>query len=317
MLQLILYILGGLVLLYFGAEWLIKGGARLGIRFGMTPLVVGLTIIAFGTSAPELAVALKAAFLDSGGIAVGNVVGSNIFNIAFVLGLSVLVKPIAVKLQLVRVDVPILILVSFVSAWMLRDGAIERWEAMILFLGICAYLFLSYKMTRTLPEAEIAEEFESDMPEIRGTILADFGWLFIGLVLLVLGSNWLVVGASGLAQLCGISETVIGLLVVAAGTSLPEVACSLVAAAKGKGDIAVGNVVGSCLFNLLAILGLTGLVQPFHSDDLLIKDLIFMVGLSVFLFPLARTGYSLQRWEGFLLMAIFGIYLALRWPVAG
>ncbi len=311
-----LLLCGGLALLYFGAEWLIKGAARLGIRLGMTPLVVGLTIVAFGTSSPELAVSLKAGLSGIGGIAIGNVVGSNIFNIAVVLGLSVLLRPVAVHVQLIRVDIPLLIAVSLLTSWMLLDGAIVRWEAIVLFLGILGYLFLSYLLTRDLPEDEVSNEFSEDIPEVRGTFWADLGWIGIGLLFLMLGSNWLIQGASELARQIGVSETVIGLLVVAVGTSLPELACSVVAAAKGKGDIAAGNVVGSCLFNLLAILGVTGLVHPLVASDLLLKDLVFMAGLSIFLLPLALSGHHLNRWEGLLLLGVFGIYLFLRWPAA-
>lgn len=305
---------GGLVLLNFGAEWLIKGGARLGMRLGMTPLVVGLTIIAFGTSTPELAVSMDSALRGLGGLAVGNVVGSNIFNIAVVLGLCVLVQPITIRVQLLRVDIPILIAVSFLTAWFLRDDSISRGEAVVLVLCIVGYLCLSYWLTREKPSEEITEEFAADLPVLRGSVLADLGLLATGLALLVAGSHFMVEGASRLALLLGVSETVVGLFVVAAGTSLPEVACSVVAAAKGNGDIAAGNVVGSCLFNLLAILGLTGIVQPSSADDLKALDLVFMIGLSVFLLPLARTGYKLSRWEGVLFLLVFAFYMALRWP---
>lgn len=306
--------LGSLVLLYFGAEWVIKGGARLGMRLGLSPLVIGLTIVAFGTSAPELAVATSAAFQGIGGIAVGNVVGSNIFNIAVVLGLCVLIRPLTVKVQLLRFDIPLMIGLSFLVAFMLRDGGIDRVEGVPLALGIVGYVWFSYTQARKKPSAEVLREFEGDMPDLSGSVVTDILWLIVGLLLLVVGSDLMVRGASQLALALGISKTVVGLIIVAAGTSLPEIACSVVAAAKDKGDIAIGNIVGSSIFNILAILGVTACIKPFAAEDLSSVDLIFMVGLSVFLFPLARTGYSLRRWEGILLLGIYAIYLALRWP---
>lgn len=304
----------GLLLLYFGAEWLIKGGARIGIRIGMTPLVIGLTIVAFGTSAPELAVAIGASFRGIGGLAIGNVVGSNIFNIAVVLGLCVLIRPLSVKVQLIRFDIPLLIAISFLVALMLRDGGISRLEGIFLTLGIIAYTAFNYYLSQSKPEAEVLEEFEGDLPELRGTFWADLGWLVLGMVLLTGGSHLMVTGACGMAYMLNVSKTVVGLVIVALGTSLPEIACSVVAATKNKGDIAIGNIVGSSIFNLLAILGATALIHPFRAEDLQPLELVFMVGLAVFLFPLARSGYSLRRWEGIILLAIYVAFLALRWP---
>ncbi len=305
----------GLVVLYFGAEWLIKGGARIGMRLGMTPLVIGLTIVAFGTSAPELAVSIGAALKGVGGLAVGNVVGSNIFNISVVLAVCVLIRPLTVKVQLIRFDIPLLIVLSFLIAYMLRDGAICRLEGGFLTLGIITYTALSYYLARQKPAAEVLEEFEGDMPELRGSLWADFGWLAMGMLFLVGGSHLMVMGSCGIALELGISKTVVGLILVALGTSLPEVACSVMAATKDKGDIAIGNIVGSSIFNLLAILGATALINPFQAEDLQALELVFMVGLAVFLFPLARTGYSLRRWEGIILLVIYFTFLALRWPV--
>ena len=314
MLYCLLILALGLVLLYFGAEWLIKGGARLGMRLGLTPLAVGLTIVAFGTSAPELAVAMGAALQGKGGLAVGNVVGSNIFNFSVVLALCVIIRPLTVKLQLIRFDIPLLIGLSFLVALMLRDGAIGRAEGGILFAGIVAYTIASYFVSRSKPSDEVLAEYEDDMPQLRGTALTDVLWLIVGMAALVLGSHFMVDGASGLARKFGVSETVIGLILVSFGTSLPEIACSVVAATKNKGDIAIGNIVGSSIFNLLAILGATALIKPFGAEDLQSLDLVFMVGVAVFLFPLARSGYNLRRWEGIIFLAIYVAYLTLRWP---
>lgn len=307
-------LLGGLVLLYFGADWLIRGGARLGMRVGLSPLVVGLTIVAFGTSTPELFVACSAAFDGKGGMAVGNVLGSNMFNIAVILGIAVLFRPLTVRIQLLRFDIPLLILSSLLTCWFLVDGWMARWEGIILFSGILGYTYLNYRLAKRKPSEDVLEEFSSDMPELKGTPVNDFLWILLGLVFLSGGAQAMVEGAVGIARDLGISETIIGLIILAAGTSLPELACSLLAALKDKGDIAIGNIVGSSIFNLLAILGVTASLVPVQAGDVLLIDKIYMVGVAIFLLPLASTGFVLRRWEGVLLLLLYASYLYQRWP---
>ena len=260
------YLIGGLVLLVVGAEALVRGAARLASRFGIPPLIIGLTVVAFGTSAPETAVSVQASLGGSGDIAVGNVIGSNIANILLILGLSALIAPLVVSRQLIRLDVPVMIgagLLCYALAW---NGSISRLDGALLLISLIGYtLFLVAASKREKAPAgddEFATEFgpdESDKP---------FAWVFqlllilLGLGLLVGGSNLLIEGAVGLARALGLSELVIGLTVVAVGTSMPELATSVLAVIKGERDIAVGNVVGSCIFNLLLVLGAGAAVAP-------------------------------------------------------
>lgn len=247
----------GLILLIMGAELLVKGASRLATSFGIPALVVGLTVVAFGTSAPEMAVSVKAAFSGQAELAIANVVGSNIFNILFILGLAALIMPLMVSQQLIRQDVPIMIGISFVALWMIQDGTIGKLEAAILLTGVILYtVFLFYQGKKTGIDATL-EVDKNPAPTWQNILL-----IVIGLALLVLGARWLVQSAVTIASSFGVSEAVIGLTIIAAGTSLPEVMTSVVATIKGERDIAIGNVVGSNIFNILAVLGLSGLFSP-------------------------------------------------------
>jgi len=253
----------GLVLLVIGAEALVRGASELAARIGVSPLVIGLTVVAYGTSAPELAVSVRSSISGQPDIALGNVVGSNIFNVLFILGVSAMITPLVVAQQLVRLDVPLMIGVSFLLALLAGDSRIDRLDGIALFSGIVAYTFFalrqSRKESRRIKE-EYAKEFGATQPHAEGRVTFQVALIVLGLAALVLGSGWLVNGAVMLAQWWGLSELIIGLTIVAAGTSLPEVATSVIASIRGERDIAVGNVVGSNIFNILAVLGLSSIV---------------------------------------------------------
>ncbi len=307
----LLLIIGG-ALLIGGAELLVRGASRLAIAIGVSPLVVGLTVVAFGTSAPEFAVTIGAAYSGEAELALGNVVGSNIFNLLFILGLSAAITPLVVHQQLVRTDVPIMIGASLLVAGMGVDGTIGRFEGALLFAGIIGYTFFLIRQSR-LESASIRDEYDGAFGEhgTRATAtLVNLALVAAGLVLLGLGAKWLVDGAVAVAQALGVSELVIGLTVIAAGTSLPEVATSVLASIRGERDIAVGNLVGSNLFNLLGVLGLGGLVAPDGIPvplGALTFDIPVMIGAAVATLPIFFTGYTIGRREGLML---FGYYVA-------
>ena len=311
------YLIGGFILLVFGAEVLVRGAARLAARFGISPLIIGLTVVAFGTSAPEMAVSTQSAFMGQGDIAIGNVIGSNIFNVLMVLGLSALIIPLVVSRQLVRFDVPIMIAAGFLAWFLALDGSYSRIDGLILFSGIVVYtgyLIISslkaFKAGKTLASDD---EYTTDINPHRFASLINTAYLVIGLILLVTGSNLLVTGAVSLAQALGLSELVIGLTIIAIGTSLPELATSLIAAWKGERDIAVGNIVGSNLFNLLAVLGLAGLVSPENiavARSAIEFDFPVMMAVMVACLPVFFAGYSINRWEGALFLGYYVAYTA-------
>ena len=313
----ILLLVGGLVLLVVGAEALVRGASRLAAALGIAPLIIGLTIVAFGTSSPEMAVSVQSVLAGQTDIAVGNVVGSNIFNVLFILGLSALITPLLVAQQLVRLDVPIMIGVSVVLLLMALNGVIEQWEGAVLFAGIIGYTIFQIVQSRkgketAAVEAEYAEEYGKPEPRSTRRMLLKIGMAVVGLVLLVLGARWFVDGAVQLARAFGISEVIIGLTIVAAGTSLPEVATSLVAAFRGERDIAVGNVVGSNIFNILAVLGLSSLVSPGQglpvSLGMIELDIPFMIAVAVACLPVFVTGNTIARREGGVFLAYYVAY---------
>jgi cation:H+ antiporter len=301
----VLFVLG-LGLLIVGAEALVRGSAGLVGRFGIPPLVVGLTVVAFGTSSPELAVSLAAALEGQADIALGNVVGSNILNVLFILGLSALITPLVVARQLVRLDVPVMIGVSVLTLLLAWNGRISRLEGGLLVVALIAYVAWLIRLAR----ADRAEPGEGIVG--RGDPLAlQLVLIVAGLAMLVLGSRFLVGGAVAIARLLGLSELVIGLTVVAAGTSLPEVASSVVAAIRGQRDIAVGNVVGSSIFNLLCVLGISAAVAPGGvpvAAPAIAFDLPVMVAVAVACLPIFFTGHRIERWEGGLFLAYYVAY---------
>jgi cation:H+ antiporter len=309
-----LQLVAGLVLLVVGAEALVRGASKLATAVGISALVVGLTVVAFGTSAPELAVSVQSGFQGQADIAVGNVVGSNIFNVLFILGLSAVIIPLHVSRQLIRFDVPLMIGVSILTYFFALDGRIVFWEGAILFAGIVAYTLLLIRKSRretAAVRAEYEEEFGTEAPKSGAGILINLLYIVAGLAMLVLGSRWLVNGAVYIAEAVGVSELVIGLTIVAAGTSLPEVATSVIAAIRGERDIAVGNVVGSNIFNILCVLGLSSVVTPGGiavAPAAISIDIPFMILVAVACYPIFMTGSTIARWEGFLFLVYYVVY---------
>ncbi|CDS49970.1 Inner membrane protein YrbG, predicted calcium/sodium:proton antiporter [Polaromonas sp. CG9_12] len=314
----LLLFIGGLIGLVLGAELLVRGASKLALSFGISPLVVGLTIVAFGTSAPEMAVSTAAVLNGQTDIAIGNVVGSNIFNVLFVLGVSALITPLIVNIQLIRQEVPIMIGASLLLLALGLDGRISLMDGAVLFSLVLAYTVFLIVQSRA--ESKAAQNHYS----AEFTPAAPGGWdlklpaqlllIVAGLGLLVLGSDWLVTASTIFAKALGVSDLVIGLTIVAAGTSMPEVATSVMAAIKGERDIAVGNVVGSSTFNILGCAGLAGVV----SGDLglamptaiLNFDIWVMIAVSLACLPIFMTGREIARWEGGVFVLYYAAYVA-------
>ena len=315
LLMIAILIVGGLVLLFFGADWLVKGAVTMALHLGLSPLIVGLTVVALGTSLPEALVSVQASLDNQGGIALGNVIGSNILNIALILGLSALIQPLKVDSHLVKADVPLLVGASFLLMVLLEDFHISRMEGALLLLGIVFYVCGNIMtVKRTSPEEDKIEGME--IPEDPSkNLLRDIGFLILGLIALAFGSNFLVSGAVDLARIWGLSEALIGLTIVSIGTGTPELATALMAAYRKTADIAIGNAVGSNLFNIMFVVGLAGLVAPMDATGINSSDLYVMFGLTILLLPTVWTGMVLDRKEGFLFVAIYVAYLYYLWPV--
>jgi len=311
MLMTALTLVAGLALLIWGADVLVKGASRIAAGFGISPLVVGLTVVAFGTSSPELAISVSSAFEGKADIAVGNVIGSNIFNVLFILGVSALITPLVVSKQLVKWDVPIMIGVSVLAFVLAMDGRISTLEGSVMFAGLLVYIVSLIRMGKATGE-------EGEAIEGGPHWAVNVGLIVFGVALLVLGSQWLVSAAVTIATAMGVSELVIGLTIIAAGTSMPEVATSVVAAIRGQRDIAVGNVVGSNIFNILSVLGLTAIVAPGGlavSAAAINFDFPVMLAVAVACLPIFFSGYVIERWEGALFLGYYvayTVYLVLQ-----
>ena len=310
--QVLMFVLG-LVALVVGAEAMVRGASRLAVSWGISPLVVGLTVVAFGTSAPEMAVSVGAALSGSTALAIGNVVGSNIANILLILGISALVAPLLVHEQIIRQEIPVMIGASLLVLALAFDGSIGRAEAVLLFALVVAYTVFLVVQSRRASRAT-SDEFSSEMP----TSQWDRHWVVQGalviggLALLVLGADWLVGAAVVFAKTMGVSDLVIGLTVVAVGTSMPEIATSLIAALRGQRDIAVGNVVGSNIFNLLAVLGAAGVASASGLDIPEAArhfDLWVMLAVAFACLPIFITGREIARWEGAVFLGYYAAYL--------
>lgn len=310
----ILFLIVSLGLLYWGAAWLVRGSASAALRLGLTPLVVGLTIVAYGTSMPELLVSAKATLAGQGDIALGNVIGSNIFNVAVILGLAAVIHPMKVQFQLIKLDTPIMIFVAALFWVFFQDGRISRPEAALLVFGIVIYTAGNLYLARRETTAQVDAEFGESMPAVSKHWAVDVGFILGGLIVLMVGSRLLVDNATSLARAWGVSEAVIGLTIVAAGTSMPELATSVVAAFKKQPDIAIGNVIGSNIYNILCILGISGLLNPLHGPGIRSLDVYAMLIVAVAALPILWTGLTVKRWEGALLLGGYGVYLALLWP---
>lgn len=308
-----LYILLGSALLYYGAEGLVRGSSSLAGRIGISPLIAGLTVVAFGTSAPELSVSLSSALGGLPDIALGNVIGSNIFNIAVILGLSALIQPLKIHLNVIRRDIPVLCLSAGLVFGLMVLGYFPRVAGIALLFALLVYLTFTIRSAKNIQEAD-RESLLEVPPPLTKYWLTDLAVLLTGLGILVLGSRLFVQGATGLAKMLGVSDAIIGLTVVAAGTSLPELATSVVATLRRQSDIAIGNVVGSNIFNVLCILGATLTVSPIHNSGVGLRDGITMLLLSLLLLPFSLTGKRISRMEGALFLVSYVIYLFIIWP---
>jgi len=301
--------LGGLVLLAMGAEGLVRGSSALALRLGVTPLVVGLTVVAFGTGSPELFVSVQAAYRGESGIALGNVVGSNISNVALILGLSAVARPMRVRSELIRREVPVMIAITVALCLLLLDGIISRLEGLLLIVGSIVYTTLAYLAARRDRSALVAEEFKEALRERRRAAWLDLLFVLTGFVSLLVGANLLLMGALVVAEQFGISQVVIGLTIVALGTSLPELATSVVASVKREPDVAFGNAIGSNILNILLVLGVAALIRPIETAGLRTFDIAALVASAVILFPLMWRGWVLNRLEGAFLLAGYVAYL--------
>ena len=300
----------GLVCLYVGGAWLVRGAGAVAIRAGMSPFMVGMTVVAFATSGPELVVSLTSAWEGVDDVAIGNVVGSNIANIGLVLALSVLVRPVRIEAKVLRSDMPWLLLVSAAVVWWLMDGQQHRLESLALFAGLMLFIWQNVRLSRKESE-EVLEEFSKAAPAEIPSFMRSWVLVAIGLGALVGGGASFLEGAMRIATAAGVSTGLIGLTVIAVGTSLPELATSIVASLRGEGDIAAGNVIGSNFFNLLCVLGLTGLISPLHMGDIQELDLLVMIGMTALLLPMMYSGFRISRGEGILLLGCYGAYLAV------
>lgn len=309
MLYSLIFLAIGIVLLFLAGDWLVKGSVALAEKLGIPPLVIGLTIVAFGTSAPELFISVQAALAGSPGIAVGNVVGSNIANVLLVLGLPALFSPISASQPGLRRNLTAMLIVTAVSLWLFANGWIGRLEGALLFASICA--FVAWQVHTALRGKAVSVPGEIDEigqhPLGNGRIAT---FLIAGLVGLPIAAQLTVSGATDIASSFGISDAVIGLTIVAVGTSLPELATTLVAALRKNAAVAVGNVVGSNIFNLSGILGLTALIVPVSIDERIVRiDMWVMLACALFLAVLGYTRYNAGRWTGIAMLAAFAAYI--------
>lgn len=340
--NIVLLVLGVIIVLK-GADWLTDGAVNIATRFGVSQMVIGLTIVAMGTSMPEFCVSMVSALKGTPDLAVGNVVGSNTFNTLLIVGCSALVAPIMVKRSSVKRDIPFAVVASLLMLLFCLDGAIGRVDAAVLFAGFCLFMFVTLKYAKTTEELAAAvatngaatataisdasssqtsdhkasssetsdhEASSSEASQVSGTsMLKAVVMLVVGLLCLIAGSNMFVDNASFVASSLGVSDAVIGLTIVAGGTSMPELATSMVSAKKGNSDIAIGNVIGSNVFNILMIIGITGLVKPMHIAGITTLDLIMMLASLLLMWFFCRTTYKVKRWEGAVLTIVYIAYL--------
>ncbi|MFT5366146.1 MAG: cation:H+ antiporter [Candidatus Latescibacterota bacterium] len=314
----------GLGALVFGAEMLVRHASALSLKMGIPPLIIGLTIVAFGTGAPELAVGVYAAWVGQDDLLMGNIVGSNIANILLVLGIGAVLAPIAVNRQVIKLDAPVMIGASVLLFGLAKDGFLGPADGFIFVLGCTLYLVYLLQMEKT--EDTLPATSPAEANQLKSSIVRHILWVCAGLALIILGSRWLINSAVIIAAQLGVSETFIGLTIVAVGTSLPEIATTIIACIRGERDLAIGNVVGSCTFNILAVLGISSLIAPNGisvSHTTLSIDLPIMLIATLGCLPLFFTHHSLSRLEGGIFLGYYGLYTlylifhAIQSPTAG
>jgi len=300
----ILLLIMGLTILYFGAEAMVKGASLIALGFGISPLVVGLTVVAFGTSAPEFVVSFSAVLQESEGISVGNIVGSNICNIALILGISALIAPLSIDASSLKREYPIMIAASLLFFGFSYDGLIDHWEGGILFLGIVG--FVTYNMVLSRRLSQLSEDDDDGDDDDASNLLRNIAYLVFGIAGLTVGAHLMVEGASSIARSAGISDLVIGISIVAFGTSLPELATCAVAAVRGESDISIGNVIGSNIFNILFIMGGVPLLFTMPVDPEALRfDFPIMIAVMLIAFPIMRHQYRIGRIKGGIFLLIY------------
>ncbi|QDH77991.1 calcium/sodium antiporter [Echinicola soli] len=301
-----LIIIGFLILLA-GGKALVDGASAIAAKLGMSPGLIGMTIVAFGTSAPELLVSVTAALKGTSDIAVGNVVGSNLSNISLVLGISALIYPIRLNFQILKFDYSFTLFATILFYLLALNNWISLWDGIILFAILIIINWFYFKKSNQIPEEFSTEEADKAKSE---PLVKSIGYILVGILGLYFGAELLVNNAVTLAQEYGISERIIGVTIIAVGTSLPELATSVIAARKKETDIALGNILGSNMQNILSIIGVTAIIKPIEVSDLFLStDFLWMIGFTVLLFPIMRTGYKISRFEGGVLLAVYGLYL--------
>ena len=300
----------GLIVLIVGGDYLVRGSSSIALRLHLSPLVVGLTIVAFGTSAPELVISVQSALQGSPDLAMGNVVGSNICNLALVLGITAVINPVRVRTNSIRIDWPMTMGTSILLFLTVREGFLGASEGILFILILCTYLFLIIRQSRRDVLAAKKEQ-EEDIPDAPSKqIWKDVGFIIIGCIGLYFGSEWFVGSAKDLALSLGVEERVVGLTVVALGTSLPELVTAAVASYKGQTDLALGNLMGSNIFNILSILGITSIIQEIHVHvDILNKDIIWMLMITLMILPLMVMRREVGRVDGFILLIVYTVYI--------
>lgn len=309
MLMNFLLIFVGITLLAVGAEGLVRGSSSVALRLGVTPLVVGLTIVAFGTGSPELVVSVGSALSGNSGLALGNVIGSNISNIALILGIAAVIKPLKVRAEIVRRETPIMVVITGLLWLLLYDGQLSRLDGALLTIGAIIYPILTYYLSKQKQTKEVEEEFAEAYEKPKGKVSIDVLFIVVGLAFLIIGANLLLESAVNIAKFFGLSDVVIGLTIVAIGTSLPELATSTIAAKKGEADVALGNAIGSNVLNILAVLGITALIQPISTEGVRTIDLAVMFGSAILLNALLGRNFVLDRIEGTILIIGYVIYI--------
>jgi len=300
----------GLIVLIVGGDYLVRGSSSIALRLHLSPLVVGLTIVAFGTSAPELVISIQSALKGSPDIAMGNVIGSNICNLALVLGLTSVIRPVKVQVNSIRIDWPMTMGASLLLYLMIREGYLGRIEGILMVFILTIYLFFTIRQSRKVILASKAED-EEEIPDTpHKQIWKDIVFIMLGCVGLYYGSEWFVGSAKGLALSLGVEERVVGLTVVALGTSLPELATAAVASYKGQTDLALGNLMGSNIFNILSILGITSIIQDIHVHELILnKDIIWMLLITLMILPLMVIRREVGRIDGLILLIVYTVYI--------